>query len=837
MKVTAQKITGTVFNDKGDLLPYASLTIKGTTFGASANNRAKYLIAVRPGTYTIVCQYIGYAAQEKSIVIGNTDAELIFTLTEQKLDLKEVIVTAGAEDPAYNIIRKAIQKRPFYNTDVNAFSCDLYTKDMIKLRRLPKKILGQKIEEKDRNDMRLDTMGAGILYLSESVAKIASQKPDKLKLEIKSSRVSGSGGFGFTFPTFISLYQNNVIIFTKKLNPRGFISPIADGALNFYRYKYLGSYWENGKEINSIQVTPRRVYEPLFSGIINITEGDWRIHSFDLKLTKKSQLEIIDTLQITQLHVPVNDDTWRVKNQLIHFTFNQLGIDALANFVSVYSNYNLQPTFAPNYFDRVVIKYDTAVNKRPKEYWDTIRPIPLEKEEIKDYQVKDSLYEVHKDSVLSKVTLDSLKKQQGNIKPLDIFWTGIYRKHFSNKNPYSWSAEPLLKDLEYNPAEGLVVNATGTYNKYLKKSKTNLLIQPHLRYGLNNTHLNGWLAVNLHNNDFDPDGELKRHNWNFAAGKRVTQFNRESPITPLINSISTLLYGDNYMKTYENSFVEAGYNKQFESGFKIAVTSLFEDRKPLNNTTNFTLFKKDSVRITPNFPQDRISTQFPPHKAFIVGIDISFKPGQKYIQFPRNKVAIGSDYPTFSFNYTKGISRLFGSNVNFDKWKAGIDDDVNLKIGGLLKYKIVVGGFLNNNTVYLQDYIHFNGNLTAVASEYLNSFQMAGYYVNSTTAPFFAEAHLEHHFNGLLTNKIPYFRTLNWHLVAGTNTFYVNSNNNHIELFAGIENILKVFRIDFVTAFVKGNKPATALRLGFGGLIGGNMNTSGKGGGTVSFSF
>ena len=148
LKIVAQKITGTVFNDKGDILPYASITIKGTTFGASANNRAKYVVAVQPGTYTIVCQHIGYATQEKSVTVSNIDAELIFTLQEQKLDLKEVIVNAGGEDPAYNIIRKAIQKRPFYNSDVNAFTCDLYTKDMIKLRRLPKKILDKKLKRK-----------------------------------------------------------------------------------------------------------------------------------------------------------------------------------------------------------------------------------------------------------------------------------------------------------------------------------------------------------------------------------------------------------------------------------------------------------------------------------------------------------------------------------------------------------------------------------------------------------------------------------------------------------------------------------------------------------------
>ena len=39
---SAQKISGTVFNAKGDLLPYASVTIKGTSIGASANTKARF---------------------------------------------------------------------------------------------------------------------------------------------------------------------------------------------------------------------------------------------------------------------------------------------------------------------------------------------------------------------------------------------------------------------------------------------------------------------------------------------------------------------------------------------------------------------------------------------------------------------------------------------------------------------------------------------------------------------------------------------------------------------------------------------------------------------------
>ena len=825
VKTSAQKIYGTVFNEKGDLLPYSSITIKGTTIGASANNRAKFAFNVTPGIYVLVCQHIGYTTLEKKVVINSQDEEAIFILAQQKLVMKEVVIKSNGEDPAYQIIREAIKKRTYYFKQVNQFTCDLYAKDMIKLRHLPTKIFGKKIPDADRQEMMLDTMGMGIIYLSESVGKVAIQQPDKFKMQVISSRVSGSSGFGFSFPTFISLYQNTVTIFAEQLNPRGFISPIADRAIRFYKFKFLGSFWENGKEINSIRVTPRRNYEPLFSGIINITENDWRIHSFDLSLTKKSQLEIIDTLQITQFHVPVNDEVWRVKNQLLHFNFNKLGIDAVGNFVNVYSNYNVAPNFGKGYFDRVIIKYDTNVNKKSKAYWDSIRPVPLEREEIKDYLVKDSLFERQKDSAVSKTAIDSLKKKQGKIKVTDAFWAGINRTHYSKTNTYTWGVNSLLKNLEYNTAEGLAVNISGYYEKNLLKGTKKLSVMPNIRYGFNNAHLNAWTDVTLRSRDLDADTKIRQNEWAFSAGKRVSQFNKQSPITPLVNSISTLLYGDNFMKTYENYFVAAGFTKQYESGVRFNVKALYEDRIPLNNTTNFTVFKKDSINITPNYPYEKISSQFTRYQAVIVSVDLSFKPGQQYIQFPYRKISIGSKYPTFSLNYTKGINGILGSDVNFDKWKFSIANDNNFKLWGTLKYNIGMGGFLNNKSVFIQDYQHFNGNRSTLAAEYLNSFQLSSYYANSTISSLYALAHVEHHFNGLLTNKIPYFNQLNWNLVAGSNTFYVDAHSNHVELFFGLENILKIFRVDFIAAFEDGGRRRTsAISIGFGGLLGGSIN-------------
>jgi hypothetical protein len=128
--IKAQRLTGVVSNEKGSLLPYTSVMIKGTSIGVSANNNAAYSFNLKPGTYTLVCQHIGYEALEKTISI-DADTQLDFVLKPQQLMMQAVIVSSKGENPAYAIIRKAIKKRTFYNSQVDGFSCDLYTKDVI----------------------------------------------------------------------------------------------------------------------------------------------------------------------------------------------------------------------------------------------------------------------------------------------------------------------------------------------------------------------------------------------------------------------------------------------------------------------------------------------------------------------------------------------------------------------------------------------------------------------------------------------------------------------------------------------------------------------------------
>ena len=74
----AGKISGTVTDDKGNILPYASVYIKGTSLGTTTNNNGKYFLNLPEGRYTIICQYVGYARQEKTLNLGTESLILNF---------------------------------------------------------------------------------------------------------------------------------------------------------------------------------------------------------------------------------------------------------------------------------------------------------------------------------------------------------------------------------------------------------------------------------------------------------------------------------------------------------------------------------------------------------------------------------------------------------------------------------------------------------------------------------------------------------------------------------------------------------------------------------------
>ncbi|MFN3802737.1 DUF5686 family protein, partial [Belliella pelovolcani] len=91
--------------------------------------------------------------------------------------------------------------------------------------------------------------------------------------------------------------------YEEKINEA--ISPLAPSAFAYYRFRFDGSFIENGYTINKIRVTPRSRGERVFEGFIFIIEDHWAIHSLDLK----TSLLGFD-IAVRQLYTEVATHVW-----------------------------------------------------------------------------------------------------------------------------------------------------------------------------------------------------------------------------------------------------------------------------------------------------------------------------------------------------------------------------------------------------------------------------------------------------------------------------------------------------------------------------------------------
>lgn len=811
----AATIKGTVRDSKGEPLPFATIYVEGTTIGVNANGQGAYELSVQPGTYKLLCQYIGY--KQTSFNIAVKGSELIthdFTLSDESLKINEVVIHASEEDPAYPIIRNAIRRRKFHLNQLKSFQTSMYFKGVMRSRQIPDKFMGKDV---NGGDMGLDSSGKGVLYLTEEEADYYTQG-GKEKTVIHSVHESGNqSGLGFSqFPSVITFYKNNVPIFAN--TSRGFISPVSDNALTYYRYKLLGEMTEHGRSIYKIAVTQKRAYEPCFNGTIYISDSDWAIHSLDLTLAKKSGMDLVDTMKVTQLFLPLKKDTWVIKSQVLYFTVKLMAFDITGTGVAVYNRQRVNEPIPDSVFaGKIVSVYDKAANKIDTSHWEN-RPIPLEEDEQRDFVVKDSINKV----VNSPAYRDSVRRRGNKLKIQEVL---IGTPTFSGKeyrNVYSFSSLLLTDGLDntvnYNTVEG-VNFAPKVHWRHRIDSATNMYTDLAPRYGLKNTHFNAIGRVYF--NHHDKTWLNRQLLWGVEGGKYVFQYNPDNPVVPVFNTWRTLFDRENDLKIYERWEAAAFARRNFGNGLQISAKFSWQERLPLQNTTDYTFTPEGKGGFTSNTPPELlgVATNWEKHDAVIVTASISYKPGYTYTQYPDYKVAHGSSWPRFTLAYRKGVPGLLNSKTDYDYWRFSIKDDVRLKLFGTLQYHLATGGFLNTRYVSFPDLMHIDGRRgVGYAAPYLESFQFAQYYQWSNTASLYGEAHVEYHLNGLLSNKIPLLRQARYYLVFGGNEFYSGSNTYYTEAFVGIDNIgwklIRFLRVDFVQSWDSNMGRNSGVRVG-----------------------
>jgi hypothetical protein len=301
-------------------------------------------------------------------------------------------------------------------------------------------------------------------------------------------------------------------------------------------------------------------------------------------------MQYLDTLRIQQLYVPSGNNMWVIKNQVIYPAGKLFGFDFFGTFVQVYDKFDMEPAFKPKFFDHTIIKFYDSSNKKSAAYWDSIRPVPLLTEEIRDYKKKDSLEQVRKDPRY----LDSLDKKRNKITIGGVLFTGQSYSVRKKKEFISFNA--LIGSLNYNTVEGAVVNFSPSYRRRFE-GRNSIFINPDIRYGITNGHLNPSISMGYN------FGKKYQQGISISGGRNVYQFNNANAITPRINTLTTLLSGDNYMKIYEANFFRANYNAGIGNGFNISTSFQFQDRLPLENLADPVSWKKNGTKsFTPNYP-------------------------------------------------------------------------------------------------------------------------------------------------------------------------------------------------------------------------------------------
>ena len=184
-----------------------------------------------------------------------------------------------------------------------------------------------------------------------------------------------------------------------------------------------------------------------------------------------------------------------------------------------------------------------------------------------------------------------------------------------------------------------------------------------------------------------------------------------------------------------------------------------------------------------------------------------FAYNEKFVSGEFNRVSFGTKYPVITVQYTYGINNFWNSDFEFHKINFKVKDRVRINPFGYLDY-IFDAGKIFGKLPYLLLELH-KGNETYSYDDY--AFNMMNYYEFASDQ--YISLSVTHHFDGLFLDKIPLFKKLKWREVLSVKSVWGSLDDKHKEIMpfpvnlsklrkpyveagAGIENILKVLRVD-----------------------------------------
>ena len=766
LSATAQslKVFGKITNAKIEPVAFASVQVKEYKQGTVTKEDGSYELELEEGKYELVISMIGYKVQKITIILQKTNLrqEVILEAADATT-LSEVTVKGKFRDKAEDYIRNVIRNKDAIEAAAGAYSCNVYIKavqeDSMEFKKPKKPAQHDSLIKAKQVNNELNRMA-----MAEIVLKLDRESAKRVKEERTGISKRGNAFNLFFLSTTeadFNFYNNIVSIPTISATP--FLSPLSYSGLLAYRFKTLKTETVKGQKIYTIGVKPRQLSNATVEGEITIADSTWVVLHTKLQLPKYHLAEY-DFFEVEQQYEFINNKAWMVTRQELTYKAISDKKKSSGRTVVTYNNFELNKQFDKKYFGVELSIAAAAAYKRDSSFWQANRLEPLTEKEIRFIHYKDSVYQ----ATHTKIYLDSLDAATNKITWQKILFKG---QNFNNhEKRRTWNL-PALYTL-YQPFSfgGTRLQAFAGYAKTFA-SRKNIYINGDLSYGFNNKDLNGSLRINRLYNPFNRGYYYVSLEKSFEA-----IFNSDAWINMIKRS-----------NVYLHQAVGLGHSIELTNGlYLFSNVDLALRRSVSGYKTNA---KIDS--LFSDVLDNNQAVAFPSYNAFYGKLRLEYTPGQKYIREPKEKVIVGSVWPTFYVQWRKGIPGIIKSKIDFDYLEFGIRQSIKLGIMGTSSYTLKSGSFIQKKDLRLVDYKFQRRGDPFLFLNPNEAFQS----LDSTFATFkrFYEGHYIHEFNGALLNKIPFFKKIGLREIAGAGFLIAKERNlRYAELFTGVERVFKV---------------------------------------------
>ncbi len=768
------KVRGKILdNTTNEPIPFVNVTFKNSTIGTITNTDGEYFLETREFYDSIIVSFVGYK-QQSQYVQKNRFQEISFLLEPNIYELDEIIVLPTG-NPAHPILRNIIANKKKHNPrKFESYNYELYNKVELDVNNVDEEFRNQRLLRDfqfifDYVDTSAITGKSYLpIFITESFSDYYFNKNPRVEREIiKATKISGVENASlsqFTGKMYqkINIYEN----FQNVFEP-GFVSPIADFGLMYYKYYLIDSTFIENKWCYQISFVPKRKQERTFRGDFWVNDTTFAIVKIQMRMAKNVNINYINDFVAEYEYSPVNDSLWFLKNEKLFFDFN-LTDKTLGFFGKKTTNYmniglnNSMPEKVTKINDNVIVLENAIIND--EKYWEKHRPIDLTPKEKNIYRMVDSIKQIPAFKTYEKI----------------VMMFGMYHYEVG-----LFELGPYYKFFSFNEIEGNRIRFGGrTSNNF----STKLMINTHVAYGEKDKRFKyggGFIYM------FDKNPRLAVG----AQYKYDIQQLGQSPNALTEDNIFTsiLRRNPNYKLTMVNDF-STFIEKEWFQGLSNKLTFNYKSIEP----TEYIPFQRSTPTDTTFY--DNVTTSE-------LTFNLRFAKNEKYLRGEFERVNLGTNKPVLNLYFTAGIKDLFGSNYEYYKVNLSWAHKIPLSPFGYFKY-IVDAGQVFGTVPYPLLKLH-EGNETYAFDRY--AFNMMNYYEFASDR--YLSVYAEHHFQGFFLNKIPLMRKLKWREVVSAKGLIGDLSNRHesimdfpvglyqvndpyFESSIGIENILKIFRID-----------------------------------------